>query len=310
MELENYNRIIEALEVHYYKASIREVIQPVHLNNTKEQRNVLVQSNAGTFYAGKENKLMKNGDFYFLPAEQSIYFKHGKSKNYKVYNNTGFTSVEERERYLKPLDINKIALNGNSVFSIIGFEVLIYGAIPFFKIIELPCVHIPFDEELSYLLKNIIMEDSKTEIGSNALMRCLLNEMVIHICRFLYKRPEFRKNLVKLNYLLDKRLINIIQFIQDNIGRDLSNEKIAEVAFVSKDYVGQFFKTLTDTNLQDYIENRRLEHAHFLLRTSNDNVQEISHKVGFKDPAYFSRRFKLKFQQNALVVRKASHYSV
>src|ERR1041384_6225647 len=278
MELENYNRIIEALEVHYYKASIREVIQPVHLNNTKEQRNVLVQSNAGTFYAGKENKLMKNGDFYFLPAEQSIYFKHGKSKNYKVYNNTGFTSVEERERYLKPLDINKIALNGNSVFSIIGFEVLIYGAIPFFKIIELPCVHIPFDEELSYLLKNIIMEDSKTEIGSNALMRCLLNEMVIHICRFLYKRPEFRKNLVKLNYLLDKRLINIIQFIQDNIGRDLSNEKIAEVAFVSKDYVGQFFKTLTDTNLQDYIENRRLEHAHFLLRTSNDNVQEISHK--------------------------------
>jgi AraC-like DNA-binding protein len=310
MELDNYNRIIEALEVHYYKASIREVIQPVQLNNTKEQKNVLVQSNAGTFYAGKENKLMKKGDFYFLPADQPIYFKHGKSNAYKIYNSTGFTSVEEREIYLKPVDISSKLKEDKSVFSIIGFEALIYGAIPFFSILEMPCIHIPYDEELAYLMKNIIAEDSQSKIGSSAMVRCLLNEMVIHICRYLYNCPEYKKNLVKMNYLLDQRLITIIQFIQNNLDKNLSNEKIAEVAFVSSDYVGQFFKTLTGNNLQKYVENRRLEYAHFLLRTSNNNVQEIAHKVGFKDPAYFSRRFKLKFNENALVVRKVRHSSV
>ncbi|MEO5569851.1 MAG: hypothetical protein ABIT08_07460 [Bacteroidia bacterium] len=64
MELDNYNRIIEALEVHYYKASIHEVIQPVQLTNTKEQKNILVQSNSRTFYVGTENRIMKNGDFF------------------------------------------------------------------------------------------------------------------------------------------------------------------------------------------------------------------------------------------------------
>jgi AraC-like DNA-binding protein len=47
-----------------------------------------------------------------------------------------------------------------------------------------------------------------------------------------------------------------------------------------------------------------LEHAHFLLRTTSDNIQEIAHKVGFKDPAYFSRRFKIRFNQNAKEVRR------
>ncbi|HKR04388.1 MAG TPA: AraC family transcriptional regulator [Bacteroidia bacterium] len=310
MELENFNRIIEALEVHYYKASIREVILPVQLNNTKEQKNVLVQSVAGTFYAGKENKLMKNGEFYFLPVDQPIYFKHGKSTNYRVFNNSAFTSVEEREMYLKPIEVTSKIKNGKSVFSIIGFEVLLYGAIPFFSILELPCVHIPYDEELTYLMRNIILEDAQSKIGSGALTHCLLNELVIHICRYIFLHPEYKKNLEKLNYLLDKRLITIIQYIQNNLGKDLSNEKIAEVAYVSRDYVGQFFKTLTGNNLQDYVENRRLEYAHFLLRTCNDNVQEIAHRVGFKDPAYFSRRFKLKFNENAKEIRKTGHYDI
>ena len=98
--------------------------------------------------------------------------------------------------------------------------------------------------------------------------------------------------------------MNIIQYIHANLSEDLSNNRIAEKAYVSKDYVGQFFKTLTNTNLQDYIENQRLEKAFALLRTTKDNVQEIAHSVGFKDPAYFSRRFKLKFSSNANQVRK------
>src|SRR6185436_15745362 len=248
--------------------------------------------------------------FYFIPSDQPIYFKHGKSKNYRIFNTTGFTSIEERETYLKPVDISSQIKSVKSVFSIIGFEALIYGAIPFFSILELPCIHIPFDEELSYLMRNIILEDTQSKIGSSALTRCLLNELVIHICRYIFRHPEFKKNLEKINYLLDKRLITIIEYIQNNLGKDLSNEKIAEVAYVSRDYVGQFFKTLTGNNIQDYVENRRLEHAHFLLRTCNDNVQEIAHRVGFKDPAYFSRRFKLRFNENAKEIRKTRHYDV
>jgi len=70
--------------------------------------------------------------------------------------------------------------------------------------------------------------------------------------------------------------------------------------------VGQFFKSLTNSNLQDYIENQRLEKALQLLKSQPDNVQEIAHAVGFKDAAYFSRRFKMKFGSNAIAVRSDS----
>ncbi|MFI5218534.1 MAG: helix-turn-helix transcriptional regulator [Bacteroidia bacterium] len=310
MDNVNFDSIIEALEVHYYKASMREVFTPVFLNNTKEQKNILVQSVKGSFYAGREDKLLKNGSFYFIPVGQPIYFKHGKSNNYKVFTNEGFQSQEEREKYLKPLSSMDENKKAKDVFSIAGFHVRIHGAIPFFQMLEIPCMHIPYDEEFSYLMQNLVMEEEMRRLGRSTLMKCYLKEMVIHICRYLYSRPEFKTNIEKLNYLLDKRLVKIIQYIQENLGKDLSNEKVAEVAFVSKDYVGQFFKTLTDGNLQDYIENRRLEQAHLLLRTTNDNVQEIAHKVGFKDPAYFSRRFKMRFNENAKEIRKSTQFIV
>jgi YesN/AraC family two-component response regulator len=70
--------------------------------------------------------------------------------------------------------------------------------------------------------------------------------------------------------------------------------------------VGQFFKSMTNANLQDYIEQQRLEKAHQLLRSSTESIQEIAQAIGFKDPAYFSRRFKLKFGKNANQIRRDS----
>jgi transcriptional regulator GlxA family with amidase domain len=150
-----------------------------------------------------------------------------------------------------------------------------------------------------------MMEEYLDPVGKKTMVKKYTDQMIIHICRYIYDDPELHKNIDKLNYLLDKRLINIIQFIQDNLDQDLSNHRIANLAFVSKDYIGQFFKSLTNSNLQDYIENRRLDQAHYLLRSTADSIQEIAHKVGFKDPAYFSRRFKVKFNQNAKEVRKS-----
>lgn len=310
MDQNTLDRLIESIEVHYFKASMREVIKPVQLWNTKEPKNVLLKSNSGYFFAGQEDRLIKNNDFYFIPKEVPFYFKHGKSDNYTVYKNSTFSSPEEREKFITTFNSSNKIKKGQSVFSIVGFHSLLHNAVPFFTMLDLPAMHIPYDEELSYLLKNLIIEEEQNKVGKNALIKCLLKELFIHLCRYIYTKPEYRSNLEKISFLLDKRLIKIVQYIQENIEKDLSNEKIAEVIFVSKDYVGQFFKQVTNSNLQDYIENRRLEHAHFLLRTTNDNVQEISHKVGFKDPAYFSRRFKMRFNENATEIRKTTQFIV
>lgn len=301
-----FNRIIESLQVKYYKSAIREVLKPVELNGSIEPRNILVQVRSGNFYGERDFTKIDNGVFYFMPVGSPIYFRHGKSNKYPAFGKEGFASPEQREHYVKSRSLKEGFDDSKDIFIIAGFDVHIYGAIPFFSILELPCFVMPYDEEMSYLMETLVREEEGRHLGKERLQRNLAEELVVHICRYISKMPQYQKNFEKINYLLDKRLVNIIQHIQSNLGDDLSNQTIAQLAYVSKDYIGQFFKTMTNANLQDYIENQRLERAHYLLRTTKDNVQEIAHNIGFKDPAYFSRRFKMKFKMNANQVRKES----
>ncbi len=304
MRYEAFNKIIESLQVKYYRSSLREIIKPAELNGSIEPRNILVRVDAGHCY-GEKNYLRIDPDkFYFMPVGSPIYFRHGKAKSFPVFGKEGFTSAEQREQFHKPISIANGIDTRKDIFSILGFDVNIYGAIPFFSILELPCFIMPPDEEMSYLMHAVIAEEEASKPGRERLLRSLTDEIVIHICRYIYHKKEFEKNFEKVNFLLDKRLVDIIQFIQTNLHEDLTNQKIAGLAYVSKDYVGQFFKSLTNTNLQDYIENQRLERAHQLLRSTHHNVQEIANRVGFKDAAYFSRRFKIKFKINANQIRK------
>lgn len=305
-----FNRIIESLQVKYYRSAMREVIKPSELNGSVEPRNILVQVKSGEFYGERDFTPIPPGSFYFMPVGSPIFFRHGKGPKYPVFGKEGFNSPDQREQFLKTRH-HKLGIDPKKdIFSICGFDVHIYGAIPFFSILELPCFVIPPDEEMNYLIDTLIAEEEKSQLGKERLQRNLCEELVIHICRYISGKPEYEKNFDKINYLLDKRLVNIIQYVQTNLGGDLSNQMIANQAYVSKDYVGQFFKTMTNTNLQDYIENQRLEKAHYLLRTTKDNVQEIAHSIGFKDPAYFSRRFKMKFNKNANQIRKESAIAI
>jgi AraC-like DNA-binding protein len=310
MRDEIFNRIIEALQVKYYRSAKREVLKPSELDASIEPRNILVQVNSGYCFGERNFHRINPGDFYFMPVGSPIYFRHGQSNSYDTFGKEGFVNPEIRDKYTQNISSKDPIDPTKDIFSILGFDVHIYGAIPFFSILELPCFILPADTEMNYLLQTMISEEESDNLGKERLLRNFTEELVVHICRFIHNKPEYEKNFEKIVYLLDKRLVNIIQYIGSNLSDDLSNIKIAQKAYVSKDYVGQFFKTLTNTNLQDYIENQRLEKALYLLRTSKDNVQEIAHAVGFKDPAYFSRRFKLKYNMNANQVRKENSIAI
>lgn len=306
---DHFNHIIDVLEVKYVLASKRTVIRPVELRNTFEQKDILIQINSGFFSAGDPHEQIRPGSFFLVPRDSIINFRHGRPP-YEVLGEEGFTSPEQREIYLQPINPNSPYRDDEDVFTILGFEVLIHGAIPFLSLLEIPCLNMGPHDEMAELMKKIMNEVYGEQVGKDTLIKKYTEELLIHICRYIFEQKKLKGSIQRLDYLLDKRLINIIQYIQDNLDKDLSNKNIAQLAYVSKDYIGQFFKSMTNHNLQDYIENRRLEHAHFLLRSTTDSIQEISQKVGFNDAAYFSRRFKLRFKQNARDVRRSDIISV
>lgn len=308
MDVTGINRIIEAMKVHFLVAETRKVIKPVFLKNTVEQKSVLVKVEQGHFFTGKSLKALPVNSFYFIPAGQPVYFQHGKSKHPPViFEKEGFASAAERETYLLPLREKTKISPKDDVFSIVGFDARIYDTVSVFRMLNLPSIEIPANHDLEVLMELMMKEQRDDFIGKGSMIHNLLKELVIHILRYAWEQPALKPLFENLNALLDYRLVKLVEYIDENLAADLSNEKIAAMVHISVDYIGQFFKNHMGVKLQDYIENKRLEMAYHLLRTTTDNIQGISLKVGFRDQAYFSRRFKIKFGASAKEIRRMGY---
>jgi AraC-like DNA-binding protein len=305
-----FSKIVDALQIQLFKVNLRKVVQPVHLDGSYEQKNILIQAKKGTIYVGPDYTPLPEGGFYFVPVGRPLHVKFGRSQKYFSFGKESFPSAQEREKFIQPISTGTDMTMVDDCFAIVRFDVSIYNVISLFSILETPGLVIPRDPALSEVLSKILNEEEQSNIGKSKMLETLGEQMLIHVFRFIQTQPDLNRYFDTLNYLLDKRLINIIKYIQDNLDKDLSNKAIANIAYVSEDYVGQFFKSLTNKNLQEYVESQRLERAHYLLRTRSDIVQEIAYQVGFKDPAYFSRRFKLKYGVNANVVRRKDSISL
>jgi AraC-like DNA-binding protein len=298
------SKIIDSLTINIQSAEIREVLKPFEISGMVMPHNYFMQLNKGVVNNDKNTAPMKEGSFMFRPAGLPINAKFIKTGESTLFKETLFANEEERRIYMRTLNPVEAIPNSGPIFSFIAFDVLLYGTIPFFKVLEFGSVTIPYDEELSFLLHQLCIEFSQKRIGKARLMQNYTEELVIMLIRYLSSQPDYEKKIEKINFLTDERLVSIIQYINDNLGGDLSNKQLAEVVYLSEDYIGQFFKALTGSNLQDYVEMQRLERACHLLISTSDNIQQISQSVGFKDPAYFSRRFKNKYNMNANAMRK------
>ena len=96
---------------------------------------------------------------------------------------------------------------------------------------------------------------------------------------------------------LDNEFIkNTLNYINENINEpELSVEVLASKVFLSRSQLYRKIKTLTGVSVNEFIRNVRLEKAKELIELGNDNITEISFKVGFSSPSYFTKCYKEKY---------------
>lgn len=96
---------------------------------------------------------------------------------------------------------------------------------------------------------------------------------------------------------LDKKFLNDFSKI---VEQNLSNEKfdvedICKIIGISRVQLYRKVKALLGCSITDYILNRRLKKAKYLLNNENYTISEIAYLVGFSNPNYFSTVFKAKY---------------
>ncbi len=292
--MRDYNRIMESLEARFIKARHIKVLQSLTIENFYDIENVLLILNKGKISYTQEGevKTMQPGDVLFIPEGKPTTMTYGGEQPINL-NNDYF--VNNRWKYFEALP--KVGFDAPfENFSYITFEAKVFNSVNFFSSLDIPAFVVEDNEKIIGLLKNILVESSLEGIGSSKIVVSNTEQVIIELLRHILDRHLFIEKLaMNSNYFKDARLIKIFSYIKDNLSSDLSNKVLASIAHVSEDYVGQYFKMLTGVNPQDYIEYQRMEYAVKLLRTTNMSIREIGKEVGFKDTAYFCRRFKMMF---------------
>lgn len=292
--MEDYNKIIESLGVKFIKARNIRILQPITIKNFYDVENTLLILYNGDVSVGEDKTKVDGGDMLFIPGGRHVSVTYGNPDNPKAVSNEEF--MTHREMYFEGNHDPKLIGHLPNSFGYVSFEAKVFDSVNFFNSLDVPPFIIKREDHLAMTINQILAEEMTDLAGKGRIIKIKTEEIVIEVVRYILKNRLFVEQLVtNSTYFKDPRLIDIFAYIKDNLGGDLSNKVLANVANVSEDYVGQYFKMLTGINPQDYIEYQRMESAVGLLRTSKKSIRAIGAEVGYKDTAYFCRRFKMMF---------------
>ncbi|KQZ63435.1 hypothetical protein ASD54_03560 [Rhizobium sp. Root149] len=82
------------------------------------------------------------------------------------------------------------------------------------------------------------------------------------------------------------------EFIDENLGSDLTLSALAEITGLSRFHFSRAFKSATGETPYQRVLRRRMERAKLLMASGEMSINQIAECLGFQDASYFQRTFR------------------
>jgi AraC family transcriptional regulator len=92
--------------------------------------------------------------------------------------------------------------------------------------------------------------------------------------------------------LIPLKITETLNYILVNLHMDISVQQLASRANQNVDHFSRQFRQYTGTRPLNYINEKRIERAQYLMATSRMSYVEICNQTGFDNLSYFSKTFK------------------
>lgn len=149
------------------------------------------------------------------------------------------------------------------------------------------------DPQLEYLVRNLLLEAQNRgmngRIFSDSLATALSVYLASHFSEVDNRPRQMRGGIPQ------RRLRNLIDFIEAYIDADIRLEDMAALVNLSPYHFAREFKRTTGITPHRYIINRRLERAREWLTQEKHSIAEIANEFGFADQSHLTRLFKRQF---------------
>lgn len=118
----------------------------------------------------------------------------------------------------------------------------------------------------------------------------LISRILLLLRRHIPVDSLSRKDYNTVRRRMD-RIAAITDYIDQNYQRKLLLEEIAEMNSLTLTHVSHLFKATLGMTFQDYLKERRFEHALSLFKNTDGSILEISVESGFSDERYLTKLF-------------------
>lgn len=140
-------------------------------------------------------------------------------------------------------------------------------------------------------IKNIFISLSK-EININDEYSKRRIELLIEELLIMLNREIKNSNMQFVTNNINKRILSIISYINDNYMDNITLSFLAEKFYISTYYLAHLFKNVTGFTIIEYLNKKRISVAQQLLSTGKYSISSVSEMVGYNNLTSFSRTFK------------------
>lgn len=144
----------------------------------------------------------------------------------------------------------------------------------------------PYQEELCRL-------PAQTAFGSEQLIGNYLEELIIHLYRRYFVKPDQPKAAGKPESRIRNDTYNrVVRYMEEHIGEHLTIDTICRANLTGRSQLQKLFREAQGCGVIDYFSTMKIDAAKQLIRDHQLNFTEISDRLGYTSVHYFSRQFK------------------
>ena len=151
-----------------------------------------------------------------------------------------------------------------------------------------------FEDSLISAMARAVASELKAETSAGRLMvESLANCMAVRLLQNYVRTPAAKSRTALPKGGLDRRrLLRVLDYIAANLEGDLTIDRMASIACLSRYHFGRAFRQAVGQSPHRYVSAKRLERAKAMLIQSDRPLVDIALSLKFSCQANFTRAFR------------------